>query len=46
MINLDNYKKHNTPRISRVPRKYGAIIHYIGKFNGCEAAGEPWKYIP
>ena len=46
MINLDDYKKHNTPRISRVPRKYGAIIHYIGKFNGCEAAGEPWKYIP
>ena len=46
MINLDNYKKHNTPRISRVPRKYGAIIHYIGKSNSCEAAGEPWKYIP
>ena len=46
MINLDNYKKHNTPRISRVPRKYGAIIHYIGKSNSYEAAGEPWKYIP
>lgn len=45
MLNLDDYPKEKDTVLSRIPRKYGHILHYIGKSNQCEDAGEPWKYM-